>query len=139
MSRAALFCLVLGGTVIVLLPFVWHALQRDPPTVPAARTLEDVVLHWKCDAGHTFDAPGHVDPVFCKKCNNHAYPVTGYHCARHGRFQVQVKFQRAADGTVTTSAVRLLGRDWASESDGVYCPNCERRLTYEPADPFGSP
>ncbi len=139
MSRAAVFCLVLGGSVIVLLPFVWHALQRAPLPSVAERTLENVVLQWKCDAGHTFEAPGHVDPVFCKTCNNNAYPVTGYACPRHGRFQVQVKFERADDGSLRTAAVRLMGRDWASEAEGVRCPRCERRLKYEQRDPFGTP
>ena len=44
-----------------------------------------MTLDWKCLAGHSFRAPGQVEPHPCVVCGSPAYPFGIWECEEHAR------------------------------------------------------
>lgn len=136
-SRAALVSLLAITIAALFLPAMWHVSRRErEDESPVFRTLTDVELKWKCEAGHTFRAAGQVGPRLCWTCDRDAYPVTQRVCPVHGSFQVVVQFADGEDGVPRMSKLRFFGQDWVTVEDGLVCPRCSRRLAYQPPDPL---
>ncbi len=111
---------------------------QPAPTVPVyQRTINDVELSWKCEAGHSFTATGQVADRPCAMCDQPAYIVTQYECPQHSTIEVAVRFISDADGTPRVSQFRVNKGTWFPATDPVPCPHCgvpmHRKLT-DPLD-----
>ena len=132
-SRTAILSAVLGLLAAVSLPLLWF-IGRPPPKreIPEMDSRDWV---WKCDAGHTFRAGFRNATSLCFRCDKPAYPIGWYTCPVHGSFEVAGKFERGADGKMSVTKVRLIGRSWVTQEE-LECPRCDRRLLYKGRDPL---
>ncbi len=138
-SRAATISLVVAVAVAALLFFVWRFWHKEDNVSVYVRTIRDVELDWRCDAGHLFRSLGQVEPRPCWMCGETAYPVTRYHCSAHGSFEVAVRFAEDAEGVAKPDQLRLPGRDWVGADPGLKCPRCSKALVRRQAqDPIAA-
>lgn len=109
---------------------------RPAPTVSVyQRTIHDVELNWRCEAGHSFIAPGQVADRPCAMCDQPAYAVTSYECANHGVVEVAVRFTFDADGATRVSKLRVGRGSWFPATDPVRCPYCDAPMIRKQTDP----
>ncbi len=132
-SRATMISLGLAGAAAVAVPLIWALSREDLPPPKKQRTIEDSTLDWRCDAGHTFAAPGRTGRRVCQYCDEMASPVTRYACPIHGAKDVEVQFVETEDGVSEIARFRLVGRDWVSADQKLRCPQCNRPLNYDAA------
>lgn len=127
--------------LIVVLPVVgvyaaWRFWQQDEEVELVVRTLDRVVLDWKCERRHQFEDRGQVEPRICPTCGKPAYPVEMYHCPRHGPVEVAARFTTDANGNARPSEFRIGPRKWVPVEDGLHCLRCGQQLVRKPEDPF---
>ncbi len=105
------------------------------PTVPVyQRTINDVDLNWKCEAGHSFAAPGQVTDRLCASCDRPAFVVKQYECPQHGATEVAVRFTSDAEGVSRVSQFRVNQGTWYPAP--VRCPRCDKRMDPKQTDPL---
>jgi hypothetical protein len=110
---------------------------QPAPTVPVyQRTINDVELNWKCEAGHSFTASGQVADRPCAMCDQPAYAVTSYECRQHGMTEVAVRFTEDPDGAPRVSQFRVNQGVWFPATDPVRCPQCDAPMIRKQADPL---
>ena len=114
----------------------WRFWQEEEELTPVMRSPTSVVLHWRCPAGHEFEDRGQVEPRACPTCGKLAYPVTIFHCPRHGPIEVAVRYAENAGGELWPSEYRIGARKWVPAKDGLHCPRCKQELFRKPVDPF---
>ena len=139
--RTATVTLLVASLAAILLFTGWRIWREDRTVIPPQRTLGDVQLRWKCESGHAFFERGQSDPRACPTCGRPAYPVDTYECAKHGAFEVSVRFANDPDGRAEVSELRLeaaagVKGEWVFASDGLRCPKCGLPLHRQPADPL---
>ena len=132
-SRSALISLGLAGVAAVAVPLIWAVSREDPLPPLKRRTFENSTLDWRCDAGHTFAAPGRTGRRVCQYCDEMASPVTRYTCPIHGTKEVEVQFVKTEHGSSRIARFRLVGRDWVPSDQQLRCPQCDRPLNYDAA------
>ena len=165
LARKARACVVI--VTAFLLPTVWGGATRaifgqsetaesraDPATAgpvhkpggsaawPGIRAFDafqgELTLDWKCEAGHTFRAPGQVEPHPCTSCGRPAYPFGTWRCLQHGEFEVLVHLQLDAQGILHPWEYRILpDGEWAPAGETLKCPVCGERLKRKFRDPLG--
>jgi hypothetical protein len=136
LPRAALLSLGLAAAAAGVAFAAWRW-WRPAPTGPVyRRSIEDVELTWKCEAGHPFTFPGRLTELPCTRCGQPAFPVTAYDCPEHGSFEVAVRFAIDASGNARVSHVRFQGGEWAPVADGPRCPKCGEQLVRKLTDPL---
>jgi hypothetical protein len=138
-SRAAMLSLLMAMATAAVAFAVWRW-WRPAPTVPVyQRTINDVELNWKCDAGHSFIAPGQVADRPCAMCDKPAYALASYECKQHGLFEVAVRFAAGPDGASRMSQFRVHQGAWSSAGDPVPCPHCGEPMLRKQVDPLDTP
>jgi len=127
-----------GITGLSLLVFLGFRLlgQREAVIVPAHRGLEDVLLNWRCEAGHSFRAPGKTGQGICIKCSGPAFPSESFECRQHGVIAVSAKFELDADGHPKVGQFRVSNKEWLDAGDGPKCPKCGVTMARRPRDPL---
>ncbi|MEK7731297.1 MAG: hypothetical protein AAB363_05520 [Planctomycetota bacterium] len=135
-SRAAMLSLVMAISAAAVAFAAWRW-WRPAPTVPVyQRTINDVELSWKCEAGHSFTASGQVADRPCAMCDQPAYAMTPYECPQHGRTEVAVRFTSGADGAPRVSQFRVNQGTWFPATDPVRCPHCDVPMLRKLTDPL---
>ena len=135
-SRAAMLSLILALSASAVAFAAWRW-WRPAPTVPVyLRTINDVELSWKCEAGHSFTAPGKVADRLCASCDQPAYAVAFYECHQHGTTEVAVRFNTGADGAPRVSQFRVHQGIWFPATDPVRCPQCDVSMVRKQTDPL---
>lgn len=135
-SPAAQLGLALMVGAILSLPFVWRWVRADGAIVAHQRAVEEMMMGWQCEAGHSFRAAGGAGARECWTCQRDAYPVARYTCTVHGDQTVFVRFATDEVGNVRASEIRMTGTEWVPIGDGLICPKCSRKLEYLPPDPL---
>jgi hypothetical protein len=142
-SKAAGLSLAAVVATSVLAFAVWRWWRTDQIPIVLPITLEDSELDWKCEAGHTFIAPGQVGGRPCPEsvpgrgqCGEMAYPHTSYECPAHGPYDVKVQFGRTDSGRARPALYRVGGAPWVAAGEGPLCPRCERIMTRKDVDPL---
>jgi len=134
-SRAAMLSLVMAMSAAAVAFAAWRW-WRPAPTVPIyQRTIKDVELSWKCEAGHSFTAPGQVADRLCATCDQPAYAVTSYECERHGVIEVAVRFA-SGDDVPRVSQLRVGRGIWFPATDAVRCPHCDAPMVRKQTNPL---
>ncbi len=135
-SRATTISILVTVATAAVLFFVWRFWHEDEKLLVTRRSLEDVRLEWKCDAGHRFSAQGQPNPRACPRCGRPAYPVGTYRCPEHGALDVRVRYAVTPDGLETPSEFRVEGGDWGPPETALICPICKRPLRRERKNPL---
>lgn len=135
-SRAALLSLLTAMAAAAVAFAAWRWWQPAPTVAVYQRTLSDVEMSWRCEAGHSFTASGQVADRPCAMCDQPAYPVIGYECKQHGPVEVAVRFTSGPDGAPRMSQLRVNHGAWFPASDPVRCPQCGAPMVPKPADPL---
>lgn len=136
LSRTATISLVMAMSTAAVAFAAWRW-WRPAPTVPVyRRTINDIELTWRCEAGHPFTAPGQVDDRPCAECDRPAYVVTSYVCERHGAVEVAVRFKSGDDGVPRASQFRVGRGTWFPATDPVRCPQCQAPMVRAQTDPL---
>lgn len=115
---------------------LWRVWRHDESVSPPGRTLAEVELTWRCEAGHTFEAAGQVLPRQCWTCDRLAYPLISMHCPTHGAFEVLVRFAGGTDSVPGVAQLKLPGHRWVDVDEGLTCPRCREKLIYKGRDPL---
>ncbi|MCP4591313.1 MAG: hypothetical protein GY842_11235 [bacterium] len=126
----SLLVAVLAAGSVWLGHWVWH---RDDLVVPVQRTLEDVIVTWRCPGGHRFEAHGKAEAIPCPTCRQPAQIVITYRCMEHGPQEVTVMFDPAS-GKPTN--VQYAPGGWVEVTDSIPCPSCGRRMHPQARTPF---
>lgn len=134
-SRAAQLSFVLTVAAAAVAFAAWRWWQPPPRVAAVSRAVTNVDLPWRCDAGHSFVAPGQEGDRLCASCAMPAYPIATYECKQHGTFEVAVQFKRIAEGVFVPSRWRLGKGEWVASEAELVCPRCHVPLTRRPADP----
>ena len=135
-SRAAMFSLVMALSASAAAFAAWRWWRPAPAAPVYHRTINDVDLNWKCEAGHYFTASGQVADRPCAMCDQPAYVVTLFECPQHGAIEVAVRFTSGADGASRASQFRVNRGFWFPASDPVPCPQCDVPMERKPVDPL---
>ncbi len=133
-SRVALVSLISAFAAAAVLFAAWRIWRTKEVTVPYERMLADVILDYRCEAEHAFNALGQPEAMSCPTCGRPAYPLTRYECRMHGTFEVAVRFGLDEIGRTFVSKLRLAGERWVDEKDGLTCPRCTRSLAAKLAE-----
>lgn len=132
--RAAKLSIVMTAAAAAVAFAAWRWWQPPVTIAAAQRSVLDIDLPWRCDAGHSFVAKGQTADRLCSSCSEPAYPVTTYECKQHGPFEVFVKLKSVADGVSVASQWRLGKTDWVSSEGELICPRCHATLVRRHAD-----
>lgn len=129
---------MLGITSVALLCFLGFRRlgQSEAMTPPVHREFAAIMLPWRCEAGHTFRAPGQLGAGLCTKCGAAAYPTEPFECKQHGLFPVAAKFELDDAGEPRVAQFRLVGREWVAAGLGPACPKCGEIMERRPRDPL---
>jgi len=136
LSPAAALSIVtaMSAAAVAFAAWCWW---RPAPEVPFyQRTINDVILNWKCEAGHYFSASGQVAERLCASCDQPAFVVTPYECPQHGMTDVAVRFTTGDDGVSRVSQFRVNRGNWFPAADPVPCPHCHVPMVRKLADPL---
>lgn len=136
LPRAATVSLAITAATAVVMFVIWRTWRSENTVTVVQRTLADVELTWKCDAGHTFTAEGQVGSRECRVCREPAYPITTYECKVHGPIEVAARFSQEPSGAARVSDHRVHGGEWVSADIGVACPRCNAPLLPKRVDPL---
>jgi len=125
--------LAMSAAALAFTAWLWW---RPAPTVPVyyRRTINDVELNWKCDAGHSFVARGQVADRPCAMCDQPAFVITPFECPKHGVTEVAARFTYGADGAPRLSQYRVYQGDWFPAMDSVPCPHCSFPMVRKQTD-----
>ncbi len=134
-SRAAILSLLTAVSAAGVAFAAWRWWRPAPPVPFYERTIRDVELTWKCEAGHAFMAAGQVADRLCAMCDRPAHVFTLYECRQHGVAEVTVRFTEGPDGRPKVSHFRVK-KEWIEASDPVPCPQCNVPMTRKQADPL---
>jgi hypothetical protein len=132
-KKAALVSVMVAGIAAASVwaaYWVWH---QDQPVVAVQRDLTDVIVSWKCPAGHLFDARGAYQAKPCPTCRQPAQLHFIYVCPSHGNMEALVMYDEAAR---KLSAVRFGSGDWISVDKIVPCPKCGGEVRPKQRGPF---
>lgn len=135
-SRATTISALVTVATAAVLFFVWRFWEDDEKLLVIRRSLQDVRLEWKCDAGHRFHAQGQPNPRFCPRCGRPSYPVGTYRCTEHGGFDVLVRYTVTQDGLEKPSEFRVDGSGWGPPETALVCPKCQRPLRRDRPNPL---
>jgi hypothetical protein len=135
-SNVGLISILLAVAAAILLLLTRQAFRSPEPLPPTHRTIFDVELEWKCDAGHTFKAAGQITPRKCWTCRQPAYPIGHYACPTHGTFEVAGQYEADDSGAPRLSFYRVYGGTWTPVGEGLKCPRCGQALTKPVEDPL---
>jgi len=126
--------LALSASAVAFTAWRWW---RPTPTVSAKiRSIKDVDLNWRCDAGHSFIAKGEAGDRQCGSCSQPAYAVTLFQCPQHGATEVAARFAAGADGVPRVSQYRVHEGIWSPATESVRCPQCGAPMFRKQADPL---
>lgn len=135
-SRAGIILLAIVGSAAVLFFIIRYAVRSEEPVQPLVRTLSDLELDWKCEAGHGFRAAGQVEPRRCWTCTAPAFAVRKFTCPVHGETDAWVKFSLESDGVPRPLAYRAIGGEWSDAGSPPSCPKCKREMQPVREDPL---
>jgi len=125
LPRVAAVSLVLTLAAGAVAFAAWRWWQ-PPPTIPVVpRAVSTIDLTYRCEAGHTFLAPGQVESRLCSTCAEPAYAVTQYACPLHGSFDVYVQFTATPTGGSRAYRWRLGKGEWTENEADLVCPRCQ--------------
>jgi len=127
--------MVAGGAGLALFLSYWMWQSAAIPE-GVQRTLTDVILDWRCEAGHAFRIQGQSGPATCPTCRRSATPVGVYYCEQHGPIEAAVKFAEQPDGKLVLSEIRLPAGEWLPAATGLVCPKCGAELVRAQRDPL---
>jgi uncharacterized protein (UPF0212 family) len=136
--QAALISLLVASAAAAVAYGAWRVWRDDFRDPVVTRTLEDVVLNYKCERSHTFVAMGQAEPLKCPQCGTPAYAVATYVCPVHGDTEVAVDFELNAYGEPVMARLRLSGGKWVDVDVGLRCPRCGQPLHREYTNPLAS-
>ena len=137
-TRTATLSFLITVAAAVFLFVVWRFSQTEEVVLPALRGPGEVTLDWRCVAGHTFRAPGQVEPHPCVVCGRPAYPFGIWRCEDHGEFEVIARLQLDAEGVLRPLEFRILpDGEWVPAREILKCPECGERLQRQLRDPLG--
>jgi len=129
--RTALISLMVAAAAAAVAFGAWRVFRDDAVRPVVQRTVRDVLLTYKCERGHTFNAMGQAEPLKCPFCGTPAHAITQYVCPLHGDVEVSVEFTLDADGEPIVSKLRLPGGRWVDVEAGLRCPRCGQPLYRE--------
>jgi len=134
--RTAAISFLITAAVAVLTIVVWLSTRKtvEPPAVQ--RTLQEVMLDWRCDNGHTLTYPGKIGPRHCEKCGGEMWPVATWSCENHHSYKVAVRLEIGPDGRPGPKEFRLGRRDWVPAGTVLTCPRCGQPLIQRVRDPY---
>lgn len=136
-SRVAILSLMMAMSAAAIAFFAWRWWRPAAGRVAVyQRTISDIEMSWKCEVGHSFIAPGQVADRLCATCNQPAYVVAAYECARHGVFEVSVRYTTGDDGFPRISQRRVGHGNWVPAKDPVSCPHCQAPMVRKQTDPL---
>jgi hypothetical protein len=120
----------------LFLVFLLLRWQADKAVVSHQRDLTEALVEYKCETGHSWKAQGQVEPPTCADCGKPGYVVGSFACQEHGTFEVAARYVYGPDGSPRRSELRLTGKDWVPDDQGVVCPRCGLRLVRQREDPL---
>lgn len=138
-SRAGAISLIVAASAALVVIAVWRFWQAGEVTHAYIRTIEEQVLDWRCERGHTFRDPGREEPRSCPTCGKPAYPVRELLCPTHGTFTVYYRYTKNAQGRIVPSEARVGDGEWVFIKDGIHCPKCGKELVKTLEDPLDPP
>ena|GEM_PF-4665740 len=110
--------------------WVWH---HDDRVVPQKRSIEDVIVRWRCPNGHVFEAKGSYGAIPCPTCNQPARVLITYRCPKHSTVDLLVMFDET---TGKPTHVQFEGGKWIPVSTIIPCPHCGREMHPKRYSPF---
>ena len=116
---------VSAGLIIILLWWLWPRRQVE---LAYQRDVREVMVLWRCPAGHGFEARGRVDRMVCPNCGKPAEIEWKYECPDHGPILLQVRYRLTPKGRTALDRFSLDGETWKSIDEGLRCPQCEKPL-----------
>lgn len=134
--QTALISLLIAAAAAAVAFGAWYVWRDEagPPVV--GRRVTDLVLPYRCERGHLFNALGEVEPLSCPQCGATAYAITEYICPVHGQSDVAVQFELDAYGEAFVTKMRVEGGDWVDVDAGLRCPRCGQALYREQGNPL---
>ena len=87
--------------------WVWH---HDDTVVPQKRSIEDVIVRWRCPNGHVFEAKGSYDAIPCPTCSQPARVLITYRCPEHPTVDLLVMFDETTGKPTRSGTARLRKR-----------------------------
>lgn len=136
LSRNATLSLMLALAAATVAFAAWRWWRPEPAVAVYRRSISDVELSWRCEAGHTFSARGQTSDRPCAMCARPAYAVTAYECKTHGPIEVAVRFEADESGRSRVSHLRVHGGEWVPMETDPVCSKCDSPLTRETGDSF---
>ncbi|MBI1825903.1 MAG: hypothetical protein HY287_16225 [Planctomycetes bacterium] len=116
--------MVATSAVSVALILVWLAFRSEPEPPPVSRTLADVELTWRCEAGHVVKAAIPNGLPRCPNCGRPMAAILSFECPKHGQLEAEAQYELDASGAPRVSRFRLDGGDWVKAGDSLTCPKC---------------
>lgn len=135
-SKAGTISIVLSASAAVLVLVARQAFQQDEAEPPFQRTLADVEMEWRCEAGHLFRASGQVGARKCWTCGRPAFAFTRFSCPQHGEFEVAVEFEATDPDVHRPAKLRVERGPWVPFEEGAACPRCHRKMSRAAVDPL---
>ena len=129
--RAAYVSLAAAAAAAALLLVFWRAFQSEEIPPPPLRSVRDVQVQWRCEAGHALYTYGDVTPRPCHECGKNSYPVAEYRCPVHGTYPVAFQFREQGERGVIPVEVRAPDGPWEPFESGPHCSRCRREMTRE--------
>ena len=137
-TRTATVSFLITAAAAVLLFVIWRFWGTEEPVLPLLRGPGELTLDWMCEAGHTFRAPGQVEPHPCTSCGLPAYPFGTWRCTEHGEFEILVRLQLDAHEVLRPLEYRIFpDGEWAPAGETLKCPVCGKHLKRKFRDPLG--
>ncbi len=137
-GQAAKYSFVAASVVGLMLLMLWFYLRPEAQIHAVQRSSRDVVVSWRCSAGHVFSRRGSYLQADCPVtgCGKKANILVTYSCPRHGAIVAEVKIVQIPGGGERVSAVSFSPRLWDHVDDRIVCPKCGSLLTPQKENPF---
>lgn len=135
--QTALISLLIAAAAAAVAFGAWYVWRDDVGQQVVHRTIFDVMLPYRCERGHRFNAPGQAGPLRCPQCGTQAHAVTDYVCPIHGETEVAVEFALDAHGEAVVTKLSVEAGEWVNADTGIRCPRCGQALFRPQVNPLG--
>lgn len=133
--RTALISLVITVLAAACAFIAWRLWRDDGAVAPYQRTLDDVLLTYRCVRGDVFKSKGQAVPLDCPNCGRPAHPVAIFECPSHHQHEAMVRFAAPNDRLPVIDQVKLLpGGEWTKSDAELKCSKCGLPLNRRPED-----
>lgn len=135
-QRRGALSLAIACAVALVVWFSWAMMQEAPADPAEQRTLEQVVVSWKCSDGTAFEAPGAPGPIPCPDGEGEAYIVARYRCPEHELIEARLRHEYNESGQLVLAAISYEPGVWIEYPQRLSCPYCGSQLIHDEPSVF---